>query len=173
MFDILPTFAALAGAAVPGDRKLDGADIRAVLTGDTDAPGPHQVFYYFRGLELEAVRDTQWKLVLPVAAANTAGRTKAKGKTKGGAKAANAVLLFNLKTDIGETTDVAAQHPEIVARLEKLAEKMKDDLGTTGFGPGCRPLGKVQNPQPLIGYDGQVRPGFEPKSDSCAKEKQR
>jgi arylsulfatase A len=169
MFDILPTFAALAGAAVPSDRKLDGADIRSVLMGDTDTLGPHQVFYYFRGLELEAVRDTEWKLVLPVAAANV----KAKGKAKGGAKAANAVLLFNLKTDIGETTDVVAQHPEIVARLEKLAERMKDDLGTTGLGPGCRPLGKVQNPQPLISYDGKVRPGFEPKSDSSTKEKQR
>jgi arylsulfatase A-like enzyme len=169
MFDVLPTFAALAGAAVPTDRKLDGADIRSVLMGDADTPGPHEVFYYFRGLELEAVRDREWKLVLPAPAANAAG--KAKGKAKGSVKAANAARLFNLKTDIGESTDVAAQHPEIVARLQKLVEKMKDDLGTTGIGPGCRPLGKVDNPQPLIGHDGKVRPGFEPKSDPSVKEK--
>jgi arylsulfatase A len=169
MIDILPTFAALAGAAVPGDRKIDGADIRSVFVGDADAPGPHEVFYYFRGLDLQAVRDREWKLVLPTAAANAA---KAKGKAKGNAKAATAVLLFNLKTDLSEGRDVAAQHPEIVARLEKLVEKMKDDLGTTGFGPGCRPLGKVANPQPLIGHDGKVRPGFEPESDASAKEKQ-
>jgi arylsulfatase A-like enzyme len=172
MFDVLPTFAALAGAAVPSDRKLDGADIRSVLMGDARAPGPHEVFYYFRGLELEAVRDREWKLVLPAPAANAAGKAKAKGKAKGSVKAPNTALLFNLKTDIGESTDVAAQHPEIVARLQKLVEKMKDDLGTTGFGPGCRPLGKVENPQPLIGHDGKVRPGFEPKSDSSSKEKQ-
>ncbi len=107
--------------------------------------------------------------MLPTTAVNAAG--KAKGKAKDKAKAANAALLFNLKTDIGESRDVAAQHPEIVARLEKLVEQMKDDLGTTGFGPGCRPLGKVENPQPLIGHDGKVRPGFEPKSDSSLKEK--
>jgi hypothetical protein len=101
-----------------------------------------------------------------------ANAAKAKGKAKDTTKAANAALLFHLKTDIGEKTDVSAQHPEIVGRLQKLVEQMKDDLGTTGFGPGCRPLGKVTNPQPLIGYDGKVRPGFEPKSDSSVKEKQ-
>jgi hypothetical protein len=124
---------------------------------------------------LEAVREKEWKLVLPAPAANEASKAnakaKAKAKAKATAKAATTPLLFNLKTDIGESTDVAAQHPEIVARLEKLVEKMKEDLGTTGFGPGCRPLGKVDNPQPLIGHDGKVRPGFEPKSNASTKEK--
>ncbi len=167
MFDILPTFAALAGASVPNDRKIDGADIRSLLTGDANAPGPHQVFYYYRGLELEAVRDGEWKLVLPAAA-----KAAAKAKAKAGAKASNAALLFNLKTDIGESTDVAAQNPEIVAKLEKLVAEMKEDLGVSGIGPGCRPLGRVKNAQPLIGQDGKVRPGFEPKSNPSVKEKQ-
>jgi arylsulfatase A-like enzyme len=73
--------------------------------------------------------------------------------------------LFNLKTDIGESTDMAAQHPEIIARLEKLIAKVNDDLGVTGIGPGCRPLGKVANARPFIGHDGKIRSGFEPKSD--------
>ena len=34
---------------------------------------------------------------------------------------------------------------------------MKDDLGLKGKGPGCRPVGRVENPQPLIGKDGTVR----------------
>lgn len=34
---------------------------------------------------------------------------------------------------------------------------MKNDLGTEGIGPGCRPLGRVKNPQPLIDVDGTVR----------------
>jgi len=157
MFDILPTFAALAGATVPGDRKIDGADIRSILMGDADALGPHEVFYYYRGLELEAVRDREWKLALPAAAG--------KAKTKGSTKARTAAVLFNLKSDIGESTDVAAQHPDIVARMEKLVAKMKDDLGASSLGPGCRPLGKVADPEPLIGHDGKVRPSFEPKSE--------
>jgi hypothetical protein len=82
----------------------------------------------------------------------------------------DAARLFNLKTDIGESTDVAAQHPEIVARMEKLVAKMKDDLGTSGLGPGCRPLGKVADPQPLIGHDGKVRPGFELESEPDPKQ---
>jgi arylsulfatase A len=163
MFDVLPTFAALGGAKVPGDRKIDGADIRSVLMGDADVPGPHEVFYYYRGLELEAVRDNEWKLVLSNAGGN--------GRSKAGVKAGDSARLFNLKTDIGESTDVASQHPEIVDRLEKLVAKMKDDLGTSGLAPGCRPLGKVNNPQLLIGHDGKVRPGFEPKSDPSVKEK--
>jgi arylsulfatase A len=168
MFDVLPTLAALGGAAVPGDRKLDGADIRSVLTGDPDQPGPHQVFYYYRGLELEAVRAGQWKLMLP--GANVARNAKAKAKDK--AQTAKAPRLFNLQTDIGESTDVAAQHPDIVARLEKLVAQMNGDLGVSGLGPGCRPLGKVKNAQPLIGHDGKVRPGLEAKSEPSAKEKQ-
>jgi len=29
-----------------------------------------------------------------------------------------------------------------------------------GLGPGCRPLGRVSNPKPLISQDGSVREGF-------------
>jgi hypothetical protein len=39
---------------------------------------------------------------------------------------------------------------------------MKEDLGVTGTGPGVRPLGRVANPQPLIGLDGAIRPEFAP-----------
>jgi len=65
--------------------------------------------------------------------------------------------------DIGNSTDVTSQHPEIVARLERLVAQMKDDPGTSSLGPGCRPLDKASNPQTLIGQDGKVRPGLEPK----------
>lgn len=116
------------------------------------------MFYYYRGLNLEAVREGQWKLVLPTAA-NAGGKAQASETTERKAS------LFNLQTDIGESTDIAAQHPEIVARLEKLIAKASDDLGTQGIGPGCRPLGKVVNAQPLIGHDGKVRSGFEPKAN--------
>ena len=40
---------------------------------------------------------------------------------------------------------------------------MKDDLGLDGIGPGCRPLGRVDNAQPLIDQDGNIRPGFAPQ----------
>jgi hypothetical protein len=58
---------------------------------------------------------------------------------------------------------VASDHPEIVARINALAKAMEGDLGTKEKGPGVRELGNVKNPQPLIDFDGTVRPGFEPK----------
>ena len=144
MFDILPTLAALAGAEVPGDRRIDGLNIWPQMAGDA---GPaHDTFYYYRGLQLQAVRHGDWKLELP-----PVKNPKAKAK------------LYNLKADIGESTDVAAANPAVVEKLQALVAAMKDDLGLDGEAPGSRPLGKVENAPPLIGHDGQVRAGFEAK----------
>jgi arylsulfatase A len=137
MFDILPTFVALAGGKVPADRKIDGADLWPVLAGDAKAPPPHETFLYYRGLRLDAVRAGDWKLHL------------AKGE------------LYNLVKDIGEMQDVAAANPEVVQRLRDLAAATKDDLGPEEKGPGVRELGRVSSPQPLIGADGKARAGFE------------
>jgi arylsulfatase A-like enzyme len=141
VFDMLPTFAALAGAIMPADRRIDGVNIWPQLAGQSGAPPAHDTFYYYRGLKLEAVRHGDWKL-----------RLVPEGKQ----------ALYNLRTDIGEATDVADANPEVVKRLQDLARAMDDDLGGADIGPGCRPLGRVENPAPLIGQDGKVRQGFEP-----------
>jgi hypothetical protein len=39
--------------------------------------------------------------------------------------------LYDLQADVGETTNVAAEHPDIVERLTALAEQARDDLGDT------------------------------------------
>jgi arylsulfatase A len=52
--------------------------------------------------------------------------------------------LYNLDTDIGETTDVAAEHPEVVERLQKFIAEMDADLGVKKPGPGVRPPGRVK-----------------------------
>ena len=161
MFDILPTFAALSGGQVPTDRKIDGANLWPILADDANAKPPHDTFYYYRGLRLEAVRHGDWKMQLtgfsaswPVAAAPVKKLTPAAAQT-------TQPRLFNLKTDLSETTDVAAANPEVVTQLEALVTAMKDDLGLDGPAPGSRALGRVNNPQPLIGHDGKVRDGFE------------
>lgn len=54
--------------------------------------------------------------------------------------------LFDLKSDVGETTNVIDQHPEIVARLEAAAETARADLGdrlTNRTGAGVRPIGRL------------------------------
>ena len=133
MMDVLPTFAQLARAPLASNRKLDGVDIFPVLAGAPATP-PRDTFLYHRGLLLEAVRSGPWKLHL------------ASGE------------LYNLSADIGEATNVAAQNPTIVARLTAIADATHSDLGRDGVGPGCRPLGRVANPLPLIAADGTVRP---------------
>jgi arylsulfatase A len=132
MMDVLPTFAHLAGTAPRAGTKIDGVDLWPVLVGNPAKP-PRDTLYYFRGLALEAVRFGPWKLHL------------AKGE------------LYNLDQDIAEARDVAGQHPAEVKRLREVAQLMAGDLGLDGVGPGCRPLGRVAQPKPIIAADGAVR----------------
>lgn len=126
MPDLLPTLCALAEVPLPIDRKLDGVNQWAVMSGDPAIP-PRQQFLYYRGLSLEAVREGNWKFRLVDQS------------------------LYDLDTDIGEQKNLFAANPEIVVRLQKLVEAAAADLGLDGLGPNCRPLGRVANPQPLGG----------------------
>ncbi len=139
--DWLPTFAALGGSEQPEGgtaNKIDGMDLSPLLLGKTGSFKSRDVFYYYSGFNLQAVRSGPWKLHL--------------GKGD----------LYNLESDIGEASDAAKQQPEQVAKLRALAEAMKADLGDkTKDAPGVRPLGRVENPQPLIDHDGKVRAGFD------------
>lgn len=119
--DLLPTFAKLTGAALPQDRVLDGRDISPLMF-DAGAPAVRDTHLYFDRTELGAIRQGDWKLFL-------ASPTKGKGKEGKEAKAAPkaddvpALALFDLANDPAETTNVAAQHPDIVARLQAEAKK--------------------------------------------------
>ncbi len=54
-------------------------------------------------------------------------------------------MLFDLDTDVGERTNVAAEHREIVDRLLKKADKIRGELGDVNvFGSAQRPHGLVQ-----------------------------
>jgi arylsulfatase A len=150
MMDILPTLTNQAGAKISTDRKIDGIDVWPVLVGTSGANPPRNEFYFYRGLALEAVRSGPWKLHLSLADGPP-------GKIKGGT---GKPQLFHMIDDLGETKNVAAEHPEIVARLQAMADTMKSDLAPNGIGPGCRPLGRVTDPKPLIDDNGVVRAGF-------------
>jgi arylsulfatase A len=143
MFDILPTCAALAGAPLPANRRIDGADILPELTGKLGTKPAHDTFFYYFGLRLNAVRHGDWKL--QIATGNKADPAAAKFQPK----------LHNLRTDIGEATDVAAKHPEIVAKLKALIAANETDLGSDDIAPGCRELGQSANPKALIPHDGK------------------
>ena len=64
--------------------------------------------------------------------------------------------LYDLATDAGETTDIAAHHPEVVAELHRLLADARADLGdgvTDTTGSGRRPVGRVADPRPLTTFD--------------------
>jgi len=142
--DLLPTFVKVAGSAVPTDRKIDGVDILPLLLGQTKQ-SPRGVQYYFDSNQLQAVRKGPWKLAIaPQREQNRpAGQPQPMSKPP-------FPKLYNLDSDIGETKDVAAQHPEVVKQMEKLVTEMDADLGIKGKGPGVRPPDRVEDPKPLL-----------------------
>ena len=159
MMDFLPTFTALAGADLPSN-KLDGSDILPLLTGNDNAKSPHEVFYYFKGLKLEAVRKGPWKLHLAVTEQQGNGKGTKKNAKQASAKSMPSQQLYNLDDDIEESSNVAEANRPVVAELLALAEAMDADLGTDGIGPGCRALGRVENAVPIINQDGTTSPAF-------------
>lgn len=136
--DLYPTFARLAGAELPDDRVLDGKDILPILTAAEGATSPHDAFYYYDAGRLEAVRSGDWKLYLP---------QRARAGAAGGPRAQREPELFHLRDDLAETTNVAADRPEVVKRLTALAERARADIGDDpADGAGQRPAGWIEEP---------------------------
>jgi len=139
--DLLPTLALLAGARLPADRVIDGRDIRPLIFGRPGARTPHEVFYYYYGNQLQAVRSGPWKLFLALE------RYRRHPHHRGGGP--SPAMLFHLLEDVGCRRDVAAAHPDVVRRLDRLAEKARAELGDLDKpGAGCRPVGRYPHPQP-------------------------
>ena len=126
--DILPTIAAITGAPLP-QRPIDGVNILPLLSGDFSA-NPRDHYFYYYGGELRAVRKGRWKLVFPHEYRSYQGVEPGKDGHPGPyAKGRAGLELYDLETDISESHDVAAQHPEVVKRLQVLAEKARTSLG--------------------------------------------
>jgi arylsulfatase A-like enzyme len=123
--DLFTTILDAAGAPVPSDRVIDGKNILPMFLGDQ--PSPHQDFYYFFRSRIFAVRSGNWKLHLFVRNVDSMGQATDPVKLK-------KPLLYDLEEDPGEQDDVAAQHPEIVARLSEKA---------TSFAAGITPVMKL------------------------------
>ena len=107
------------------------------MAGQRGAESPHEAFYYYRMDQLQAVRSGKWKLHL-------AYETKRRNQTT-----KSPMKLYDLKADIGETTNVAEQHKNVVKRILALAEKAREDLGDGPREGNQREAGLVVTPKPL------------------------
>ena len=105
--DMYPTFASLAGAKIPENKKLDGVDILPLLLHGKKLP---QRTVFWKIGNNSAIRKGPWKLVL---------------------HGEDAPELYNLDDDIGETINLSKKHPEIVSELLKAYEAWHHDV--TGY----------------------------------------
>jgi arylsulfatase len=163
--DLLPTFCKLTGAELP-KLKIDGLDISPVLFGTAGAKGPHDAYFFYAGDELHALRSGKWKLHLPHEYLTVNGPPGVDGKpanhgnqrpeamTQSGLRGIasrhgykvvkTGLALYDMEADVGETTNVADKHPEVVKRLLGYADAARTELGdalTGAKGKGVRPCG--------------------------------
>lgn len=142
MMDLFATALRAAQVEPPKDLLLDGRDLMPLFT--SDAKSPHEVILGGQAEKLSTVRDARWKLhVLPgrdgfkaLADADKpwldprapdgvtilAPYEQAQPNEHPGLRTGDApkpMQLFDLQADPGEQHDVAAQNPEVVARLKK------------------------------------------------------
>lgn len=110
--DILPTALAAAGAPAVTDTKLDGVNLLPHLTGENKA-APHEALYWRFGQQT-AIRMGNWKLVK---------HNQSESRE-----------LYDLSKDIGETTDLAKQHPDKFAELEAAWKKWDGELVEPAWG---------------------------------------
>ena len=104
---------------------------------DAKATRPHEALFYYWMKDLEAVRVGRWKLHLA-----KHGRVFTK--------------LYDLDADPAESTDLADQHPEVIADLQVHVERARASLGdalTDRIGADVRAIGRVAEPRPLTTYD--------------------
>ncbi len=147
--DLFPTIAKLTGTKLP-EHPIDGLDVWPLISGQTGAKNPHNAYWhYYEVNQLQAIRsaDGRWKLQLPHTYRTLGGRPGGKDgiPAKYEQRKLDKAELYDLKADIGEATDVAAQHPEIVEKLLAEAEKAREELGdalTKRQGKGVRPAGQ-------------------------------
>jgi arylsulfatase A len=149
IMDLLPTLVTLAGVTVPNDRVIDGRDIWPVIAGEERAKSPHEAIYYLRGRSVNGVRMDDWKYmtvpaseVLPTVEVELTPeeqklpRRQRNALIKERTKAAqgrqgDSEMLFNLREDIGESTNLIDQHPEIAARLKSRLKAFESDFRRT------------------------------------------
>jgi arylsulfatase A-like enzyme len=146
--DLLPTAVALAGGKLPRQPVIDGRDISPLLLGQT-RESPRGVHYYFFKYNLQAVRKGPWKLAI-------APQNETMGREALADARTHQPRLYNLDQEIGEKTNLAAAHPEIVQQLTALGETITAEIG--GTDPTARrPAGKVANPAFLFPSEGRSR----------------
>ncbi len=125
--DMLPTFAKLVGVELPGDRVIDGRDFTPLLFDPKAGPVRDTHLYFAANSSLAAIRQGDWKLFLN-SPDNSTDPKSAQTEVQTKKKAASPSGLYNLADDPGEAVNVAAAHPDIVAKLRAEAKTREAEI---------------------------------------------
>ncbi|MBI1355647.1 MAG: sulfatase-like hydrolase/transferase [Acidobacteria bacterium] len=180
--DFLPTILTAAGAPPPQGKTIDGKDLGPLLRGETDQ-GPHEAIFAMAGDQLRMVRSGRWKLhvrtprpgfrcmsdaeaaewvdprapdgVTIIAPFEQARPNQCPGLDEG--PEPKPLMLFDMESDKGEQADVAAEHPEVVARLKDLFETLDAEAPAAVQNPSPRPdILRLKGGE--LRYDRVIRP---------------
>jgi arylsulfatase A-like enzyme len=118
--DMMPTLATLCGGELP-QRKIDGKDIWPLMSGAEDAKSPHDAYVLMHGPG--TVRSGKWKFYPWQEGKGNQSRDNATWEPS-----TDPVQLYDTKSDIGETTNLASQYPEIVQRLQAVYDAHVEEI---------------------------------------------
>ena len=126
ILDLLPTLADFAGTEAPADRVIDGRSLSDLLLGAVETLEDRPFFYYF-GVQLQAVRQGRWKLFpqqtdLPPYSASLWYLQNVELFERHHAVRSEPEL-FDLSADVGESQNLASERPDIVERLTAVARE--------------------------------------------------
>ena len=138
--DLLPTFAAITGAKIPADAQLDGHAIESLMV-DAAAKSPHDAFYFAKN----GIRVGDWKFYRGPRHSHWAFPKAQMPKDN-----PREQYLFNLKSDVGETTNVMDQYPEVT---ERLMQQLGEHLGKQISAPK-----QVTRPKPAPALTAATKP---------------
>ncbi|MCX6858277.1 MAG: arylsulfatase [Verrucomicrobia bacterium] len=116
--DLMTTCAEILGAKLPDNAGEDSLSILPALLGQTKVP-IHEAVVHHSISGRFAIRQAQWKLELCPGSGGWGKPGDAEAKKQG----LPDVQLYDLSTDIGESKNLQAAHPEIVERLTQLLEQ--------------------------------------------------
>ncbi len=130
--DLLPTIAHLTGANLP-EKTIDGKNIWPLISQEGDTGSPHEAYYvYYNRNELQAVIMGKWKLYFPHAYRSLPPGVELRDDgipVKYKMNQLEDLALYNIEEDLSETNNLVNDHPEIVTKMQELAEKARADMG--------------------------------------------
>ena len=114
--DLMATVASITNTKIPKDRKMDSYDLSLAMSMKADSP--RNEMFFWRGTKLFAARSGNYK-----AHFYTMTGYRDRGETR-----LNTPLLYHLGHDPGEKFDISRQNPEIVTKIQEMANQHVLDI---------------------------------------------